>query len=42
MLKQYKLRFYNFRLILFLIANATGKTHDEKVLRIFFPEKFED
>lgn len=31
-----------FSLILFLIANATGKTHDEKVLRIFFPEKFED
>lgn len=31
-----------FSLILFLIGNATGKTHDEKVLRIFFPEKFED
>lgn len=31
-----------FSLILFLIANAMGKTHDEKVLRIFFPEKFED
>jgi len=32
----------SFSLILFLIANAMGKTHDEKVLRIFFPEKFED
>lgn len=31
-----------FSLILFLIGNTTGKTHDEKVLRIFFPEKFED
>ena len=31
-----------FSLVLFLIGNAMGKTHDEKVLRIFFPEKFED
>ena len=31
-----------FSLLLFLIGNAMGKTHDEKVLRIFFPEKFED
>ena len=31
-----------FSLMLFLIGNAMGKTHDEKVLRIFFPEKFED
>ena len=31
-----------FSLLLFLIGNSMGKTHDEKVLRIFFPEKFED
>ena len=31
-----------FSLVLFLIGNAMGKTHDDKVLRIFFPEKFED
>ena len=31
-----------FSLLLFLIGNAMGKTHDERVLRIFFPEKFED
>ena len=28
--------------VLFLIGNSMGKTHDEKVLRIFFPERFED
>ena len=26
-----------FSLLLFLIGNSMGKTHDEKVLRIFFP-----
>ena len=31
-----------FSLLLFLIGNSMGKTHDEKVLRIFFPERFED
>ena len=31
-----------FSLLLFLIGNSMGKTHDEKVLRIFFPEKFDD
>lgn len=31
-----------FSLILFLIGNAMGKPHEEKVLKIFFPEKFED
>lgn len=31
-----------FSLMLFLIANAMGKTHDEKVLRIFFPERYDD
>ena len=31
-----------FSLLLFLIGNSMGRTHDEKVLRIFFPERFED
>ena len=31
-----------FSLMLFLIGNAMGKTHDEKVLRIFFPERYDD
>ena len=31
-----------FSLLLFLIGNSFGKTVDEKTLRIFFPEKFED
>lgn len=31
-----------FSLLLFLVGNSMGKTHDEKVLRIFFPEKFDD
>ena len=31
-----------FSLLLFLIGNAMGKDSDEKVLRTFFPEKFED
>ena len=31
-----------FSLLLFLIGNSFGRTVDEKTLRIFFPEKFED
>lgn len=31
-----------FSLVLFLIGNAIGKDADEKVLRIFFPERYED
>lgn len=31
-----------FSLILFLIGNSFGKMVDEKTLRIFFPEKFDD
>lgn len=31
-----------FSLVLFLIGNAMGKTVDEKTLRTFFPERFDD
>lgn len=31
-----------FSLILFLIGNSLGKTVDDKTLKIFFPEKFQD
>lgn len=31
-----------FSLLLFLAGNALGKPHDEKVLRVFFPEKFDE
>ena len=46
-----KIRFMNihqilfgivFSGVLFLIGNAMGKDHDESVLRIYFPEKYED
>lgn len=31
-----------FSLVLFLIGNSLGKTVDEKTLRVFFPERFDD
>ena len=31
-----------FSLVLFLIGNAMGKPADEKTLRIFFPERYDD
>lgn len=31
-----------FSLVLFLIGNALGRRSDEKMLRVFFPERYED